>query len=101
MVKQAHVNILPTFQATGIKLKLLAALYNGRYCIVNTPMIKDTGLSELCIVRDTPVTMKKELIETFSKTFDNKEILKRENALTFNGFSNSYNVNKLVKLLFP
>ncbi len=100
MVKQAHVNILPTFQATGIKLKLLAALYNGRYCIVNTPMIKDTGLSDLCVVRDTPGTMKKELVETFSKSFDNKEILKRENALTFNGFSNSYNVHKLMKLLF-
>ena len=27
----AHVNVLPTFQPTGIKLKLLSSLYNGGF----------------------------------------------------------------------
>src|ERR1019366_3969226 len=34
LIKNAQINVLPTFQATGIKLKLLAVLFTGRHCIV-------------------------------------------------------------------
>ena len=47
LIRDAQINILPTFQATGIKLKLLAALFNGRHCIVNSPMVANTGLEQL------------------------------------------------------
>ena len=35
LIKKAQVNILPSLNATGIKLKLLHALFTGRHCIVN------------------------------------------------------------------
>ena len=50
LIKDAQVNVLPTFQATGIKLKLLAALYMGRHCLVNSFMVENTGLEPLCRV---------------------------------------------------
>lgn len=50
LIQNAHINVLPTFQATGIKLKLLSALYLGRHCVVNKPMVEGTGLEELCHV---------------------------------------------------
>jgi hypothetical protein len=43
LVRNAQVNVLPTFQATGIKLKLLLCLFNGRHVVCNSPMVKDTG----------------------------------------------------------
>ncbi len=54
----AQINVLPTFQATGIKLKLLMALYTGRHCIVNQPMVDNTGLEELCSIQNTAEEMK-------------------------------------------
>src|SRR5690606_7904312 len=48
LVQAAQVNVLPTFQATGIKLKLLLCLFRGRHVVCNSPMVMDTGLEELC-----------------------------------------------------
>ncbi|HNZ41898.1 MAG TPA: glycosyltransferase [Bacteroidales bacterium] len=100
LVSEAHVNILPTFQATGIKLKLLAALFRGRFCLVNTPMIEKTGLESLCICRNSADEFKKELISLFNKDYDLSENKKREEILMHNGFSNDYNAAALVDLIF-
>jgi len=100
LVRQAHVNILPTFQATGIKLKLLLALHAGRFCIVNTPMVCHTGLEDLCIIRDSAAEMKSALKECFLRDFPEEEIGKRRKVLLENGFSNRYNARKLIAMLF-
>jgi hypothetical protein len=99
LIAKAHCNVLPTFQPTGIKLKLLSALFAGRFCIVNTPMVDNTGLEELCIVADSPGEMKKSLKEVFQKEFSASDISKREATLQKN-FSNKNNAEKLIKLLF-
>jgi hypothetical protein len=35
LIRQAHIHVLPDFNNTGIKLKLLHALFCGRFCITN------------------------------------------------------------------
>jgi hypothetical protein len=100
MISDAHINILPTFQSTGIKLKLLAALFLGRFCMVNSPMIEKTGLESLCICRDTAEELKKEIEMLFSKDYDVSENIKREEILLHNGFSNDHNVKALTDLIF-
>lgn len=57
LIKEAHINVLPTFQDTGIKLKLLKSISEGRYCIANSLMVKNTGLEELCFVENEPLSM--------------------------------------------
>ena len=101
LVREAQLNILPTFQATGIKLKLLLALHVGRFCIVNTPMVCHTGLEDLCIIKDTPREMKQAVIKCFSMDFPAEDIRKREEILVENGFSNSHNADVLIQMLFP
>jgi glycosyltransferase involved in cell wall biosynthesis len=98
LIHDAQINILPTFQATGIKLKLLAALYKGRHCIVNTPMVANTGLETLCIVRDDAASMKEAVEMYFRKPFEVSEVIRREELL-YPGFSNSQSVKKLMSLL--
>ncbi|MCC7245294.1 MAG: glycosyltransferase, partial [Saprospiraceae bacterium] len=39
LLKKAHINLLVSFQKSGIKLKLLNALFRGRFCIVNDQMV--------------------------------------------------------------
>lgn len=99
LIQDAQINILPTFQATGIKLKLLAALFNGRHCIVNTPMVMNTGLESLCSVKDSADEMKKEIVRLFEKDFDSIEIKKREEILLSN-FSNKKNAKQLAGLIW-
>lgn len=100
LISEAHINILPTFQSTGIKLKLLAALFRGRHCLVNTPMIENTGLESLCICRDSIEDTRKEVKKLFQMDFNPGEIQKREEVLLHNGFSNEYNCSKLIDMLF-
>lgn len=61
LVAEAQVNILRTDQPTGMKLKLLHALFCGRHCLVNSPMVVGTGLDDLCRVADTAEAMRTEL----------------------------------------
>lgn len=99
LIEDAHIHILPTFQQTGIKLKLLNALYNGRFVIVNSQMIENTGLDELCIIREKAEEMRNTVTEFFNRNFDEKEIEKRKKVLE-QFFSNRVNALKLIQLLY-
>jgi hypothetical protein len=78
-------------------LKLLAALFNGRHCIVNTPMVANTGLEDLCLIADEADKMAAQIEQTFSTSFDMNEKKKREAVLS-ESFSNGVNVKKLMEL---
>ncbi|QMU65496.1 MAG: hypothetical protein GKR88_15195 [Flavobacteriaceae bacterium] len=65
LLDNAHVNALPTFQKTGIKLKLLNTLYRGKFIIANTFMVEDTGLEGLCELANT----KEEFLAKTKKLF--------------------------------
>jgi Tat protein secretion system quality control protein TatD with DNase activity len=97
LIKDAQINVLPTFQATGIKLKLLAALFNGRHCVVNSPMVVNTGLEELCSIKDSSAEMAEEIKRLFEQPFDMEEKKRREDVL-LESFSNVKNVKKLIQL---
>jgi hypothetical protein len=97
LIRDAQINVLPTFQATGIKLKLLAALFNGRYCVVNSPMVVNTGLESLCHIKDSSEEMAEEIKKIVELPFDMKEKQKRE-AILLDSFSNKKNVKKLIEL---
>lgn len=99
LIEKAQINVLPTFQATGIKLKLLAALFKGRHCVVNNFMVENTGLEKLCVVKNTSEEMKKAIVQLYEKPFDHEELNKREKIL-MKDFCNSENAQKLIKIIF-
>lgn len=43
LIQQAHINVLPDFNNTGIKLKLLHALFCGRFCITQGSEIEESS----------------------------------------------------------
>lgn len=99
LVRNAQINVLPTFQATGIKLKLLAALYMGRFCVVNSPMVKETGLEPLCRVEDSDKRFINAVESLFRKDFDEMETANRKEIL-HSRFCNTVNAEKLVSLVY-
>ncbi|MBK6399035.1 MAG: glycosyltransferase [Bacteroidetes bacterium] len=100
LIANAKCNILPTFQSTGIKLKLLAALFLGKFCLVNTPMVVNTGLESLCEIADTAFEMKNRVSEiNKQKNFPEELIAQRKKILEQN-FSNQSGAKKLISAIF-
>jgi len=99
LIRQAHVNLLVTFQATGLKLKLLNTLYNGRYCLVNDEMIRGTAVQELCEVANSTDEFKDKLRILFTKDFTEEQIMLRNSVLREN-YDNLYNARRLIKMIY-
>jgi glycosyltransferase involved in cell wall biosynthesis len=99
LIEDAQVNVLPTFQPTGIKLKLLSALYKGRFCLVNDAMVSNTGLESTCSVANTPAKWKKQLDSIFAKKMDSETIENRRNVLN-SQFDNLENAKIIQESLY-
>ena len=98
LIQDAHISLLPTFQDTGLKLKLLASLFSGRFCIANTPMVHKTGLEHLCNLADTAEEMIGLVNELFVQEFTSEDIEKRKLILE-DAFSNHRNALKIIRLM--
>lgn len=98
LVSSAQVNLLPTFQATGIKLKLLAALFSGRHCVVNAPMVEQTGLESLCKVGNTVHELQTLLHEAMNAELSQEDLEQREKILV-QKFSSTSQVKLLMEFI--
>ena len=99
LLRQAQVNILVTNQPTGLKLKLLNALYNGRFCLVNSDMVKGTSLDALCVVADEPERMISEIKRLMEEDFTEEDIEERD-AQMRQLYDNESNARKIVDAIF-
>ncbi len=97
LLEKAQLNILPTFQSTGIKLKLLAALFRGNHCLVNTPMVEGTGLESLCHIANSPSEFIEKISMLQHQNLSKSEIEERKNMLI--SFFNTTNAEKIATLL--
>ncbi|MFH2141468.1 MAG: glycosyltransferase family 1 protein [Bacteroidota bacterium] len=98
LIRDSHINILTTDQNTGIKLKLIASLFCGRFNIVNDNMIKNTGLENLCIIKNTHIEVIDAIKHYWDLDFLKQDIDKRENILSEN-FSNLRGANLIAEIL--
>ena len=99
LIRHAHINVLATFQATGIKLKLLSSLFRGRHCLVNPVMVEDTGLAVLCHVAHSGAEFRTMLEQLKEKEFQQEDIDGRKKHLE-EELSNIKNAQKLATMLF-
>jgi hypothetical protein len=100
LIANAQVNLLPAFQESGMKLKLLAALYTGRHCLVNSKMVSNTGLETLCWQADGMEDMIEKTRELILKPFDPEEAEKRNTILNLH-FNNHTNAQRLIQMIWP
>lgn len=98
LIENAQGCIITTFQATGLKLKLFASLYSGRFCIANSLMANNTGLEDLCIIADSAKDMKDAVMNYSIKEFTEFEIQKRRQILETE-FSNKIKTKRLLNLI--
>ncbi|HEY5509178.1 MAG TPA: glycosyltransferase family 1 protein [Paludibacter sp.] len=96
LIAHAKANVLITFQPTGIKLKLLNALYNGGFCIVNETMLIGTDLENLCLVADTPKAIASAISLVSEKEFSIEDRRLRLEKLS-EQYSNKENVKVILR----
>lgn len=99
VIAKAHINILPSYSNTGIKIKLLNALFNGRHCVVNSPTVFGTGLDELCHVTDTEDGMLQRIEALYHQPFIEQEVELRK-AVLAEMFNNKVNAQKLMSIIW-
>lgn len=98
LISSAHINLLVSFQAAGIKLKLINALFRGRFCVVNQLMVSGTGLAKLCYVRNSAAAIRQTVEALINAPFEKSRIEERQ-ALLGTEFSNELNAKKLMEII--
>ena len=99
MVMNAQINVIHSFQPTGVKLKLLTALFAGRFCIANDHALANTGLDQLCMIANNP----EEYINLINSLMDSKiteeDIMARRIGLK-GTYSNGLNAVRLMQFIW-
>ncbi|ULQ53836.1 glycosyltransferase family 4 protein [Flavihumibacter fluvii] len=99
LISKAQINILPSFNETGVKLKLLNALFNGRHCIVNDAAVHGTPLGPLCHVAEKPAPIQRLIQQLYYLPFGEEEIRIREKILNQH-FNNEENARAISSYLY-
>jgi hypothetical protein len=98
LINNAQLQVLPTFQNTGLKLKLLHALFNGRHLIVNEAMVHGTGLEQSCAIARSEDEMKQLIQILKDQPFDQDQISNRKKLLVLN-YDNKRNAARIITYL--
>jgi hypothetical protein len=98
LIQNAQINIVLSFNDTGIKIKLLNALFHGRHCVVNEASIPGKEFESLCKVFASPTQLNEIISHLKNKSFNREEIDARTNFLLTH-FDNETNAEKLNAIL--
>jgi hypothetical protein len=99
LIAKAQVNILPSFNCTGIKFKLLNALFNGRHSVVNRDAVEGTGLESACHIADNTEEMITLITRLYTRPFTADDIAGRK-ALLAGRYDNKENTRQLMQLIW-
>lgn len=99
LIRNAHINVMPTFQESGLKLKLLYALYSGRFVLVNESMLYGTGLGEICIIAETANEFRASIQNLMKVPFAESNISQRKHLLNqqYNNKEKAKRLNEIIK----
>jgi hypothetical protein len=98
LIRNAHIHLLPSFNNTGIKIKLLHALFNGRFIICNKNSTDGTGLENLCVIAENAKEYFQKIKELNQLPFTENEIQKRQMILK-EKYNNEKNARQLIEWL--
>ncbi len=99
IISNAQINVLPSFNTTGIKLKLLHALFTGRHCIVNNATIYKTGLDHLCTIAERADDFKTAIEQLMDRVLTEEEVRFRKEVLN-DLFDEQKNIDTLIQWIW-
>jgi hypothetical protein len=97
LIQNAHINILPAFQNTGIKLKLLHALFMGRHCLTNQTMVEGSILKDAVHLAEDAKAFREAIDQLIKTPFEESDLENRKTQLQL--FDNQMNAQKIFNIL--
>lgn len=98
LIQNAQINIILSFNDTGIKLKLLNALFHGRHCVANEAAVPGSEFESFCNIFSSAQQLNHLISDLKNKLLSQTDIETRRNFL-LNQFNNQANAEKLNALL--
>ena len=98
LVRNAQIHLLLTYQPTGLKLKLLNVLYQGKHIVVNRHMVAGTELGDMCHIGENDNDIIQLCQTLYPIAFTQTDISKRANLLHM--FDNSNLISTLTQVIF-
>ena len=101
LIMNAHINIIPSLNNinTGVKIKIINALYKGRFCLISKNLLTVKNLEDVCVIADTVGDMSEMVNELMLQSFSENDVLMRTKYLQ-KYFSNEVNANKLSQWIY-
>lgn len=99
LVANAQLNVLPSVNSTGVKLKILYALHHGRFCITNTAGKTGIHNHELIAVANDAASFKTWIGSHFQAVFTAEMAEQRKKILEEN-FSAEKRLEQFTKYLW-
>jgi hypothetical protein len=99
LICKAQVHILPSFNNTGIKLKLLNALFNGRHVVVNKAGVAGSGLEEACHIATDATSFKNIITALYNQPFTDDDIQLRQGLLQHK-YNNALSIKKITAIFW-
>ncbi len=97
LIENAHINVLPSFNNTGVKLKLIHTLFDGRFCVTNESGITGSGLDAAAVVANDNESTIQLIKELLLKEFSEENMQARKKIMQV--YDNATNIEKLIALL--
>lgn len=97
LIREAHINVLPSLNRTGVKFKLLHALFEGRFCLTNLAGVAGSGLDSAVVLAEDVDSIRNEINRLMASEFTENEIHLRKNLLHL--YNNEKNARELSALL--
>jgi len=98
LIAKAQLHVLPSFTNSGIKLKLMNALFQGRHVIANDEMVAGTGLEKACHIANNTTLLKYHIYRLFHTPFTDDDIQLRQGLLSAH-YNNTRHAEDLLTLL--
>ena len=82
LIADAHINVLPSLNRTGVKLKLLHALLEGRHCLTNDAGINGSNIRRGVALANSVDEWKSKLSLLMTQDFLQQDVEEREEVLS-------------------
>lgn len=82
LIIAAHIHLLFSFQDTGVKLKLLKVIQNGKFCVANDTIVGSVPVKQFLYIANTPEEIFSTIKKLMPMQFDKKQYNNRKMFLS-------------------
>ena len=97
LIANAKLNLFFSNHSSGVKLKLINALFNANHCLIGKEFVVNDDFKHVCTVVGQH-EWKEKILKLFKTPFDKNSLEKRNRVLM--KYSNDSNLNTLCEVIF-